>query len=188
MTLIEQIKAAQLTARKNRDAAAAASLTTLIGEAEMIGKNANRVVHDLEVVGILKKFIDNIDFTTSAVPEPASVALLLAGLAVVGAAGRARSKAKVVGVTGSVGKTSTKEMLRAILGGQGRVHAAEASYNNHWGVPLTLARMPQYAQFAVIPVFVALIHAVYVAPLVSVVNGADVPFQKYFAIFLYSFY
>jgi hypothetical protein len=40
----------------------------------------------------------------------------------------------------------------------------------------------------VIPVFVALIHAVYVAPLVSVVNGADVPFQKYFAIFLYSFY
>ena len=69
MTLIEQIKAAQLTARKNRDAAAAASLTTLIGEAEMIGKNANRVVHDLEVVGILKKFIDNIDFTLSKVIE-----------------------------------------------------------------------------------------------------------------------
>ena len=69
MTLIEQIKAVQLTARKNRDAAAAASLTTLIGEAEMIGKNANRVVHDLEVVGILKKFIDNIDFTLSKVTE-----------------------------------------------------------------------------------------------------------------------
>jgi len=65
---------------------------------------------------------------------------------------RARSRAKVVGVTGSVGKTSTKEMLRAILGGQGRVHAAEASYNNHWGVPLTLARMPPDTDFAVIEI------------------------------------
>jgi UDP-N-acetylmuramoyl-tripeptide--D-alanyl-D-alanine ligase len=43
-------------------------------------------------------------------------------------------------------------MLRAILGGQGRVHAAEASYNNHWGVPLTLARMPADADFAVIEI------------------------------------
>lgn len=65
---------------------------------------------------------------------------------------RARTRAKVVGVTGSVGKTSTKEMLRAILGGQGRVHAAEASYNNHWGVPLTLARMPADAEYAVIEI------------------------------------
>ncbi len=77
---------------------------------------------------------------------------VLAALTALGAAGRARSAAKVVGVTGSVGKTSTKEMLRAILGGQGRVHAAEASYNNHWGVPLTLARMAQDAQFAVIEI------------------------------------
>ena len=77
---------------------------------------------------------------------------VLAALTALGAAGRARSKAKVAGVTGSVGKTSTKEMLRAILGGQGRVHAAEASHNNHWGVPLTLARMPQDAQFAVIEI------------------------------------
>lgn len=65
---------------------------------------------------------------------------------------RARTRARVVGVTGSVGKTSTKEMLRAILGGQGRVHAAEASYNNHWGVPLTLARMPVDCDFAVIEI------------------------------------
>jgi UDP-N-acetylmuramoyl-tripeptide--D-alanyl-D-alanine ligase len=65
---------------------------------------------------------------------------------------RARAKARVVGVTGSVGKTSCKEMLRSILGGQGRVHAAQASYNNHWGVPLTLARLPQDADFAVIEI------------------------------------
>jgi len=65
---------------------------------------------------------------------------------------RTRTRARVVGVTGSVGKTSTKDMLRAILAGQGRVHAAEASYNNHWGVPLTLARMPADADFAVIEI------------------------------------
>jgi UDP-N-acetylmuramoyl-tripeptide--D-alanyl-D-alanine ligase len=69
-----------------------------------------------------------------------------------GAAGRARTTAKVVGVTGSVGKTSTKEMLRAVLSRQGRTHASVASYNNHWGVPLTLARMPQDTQFAVIEI------------------------------------
>jgi UDP-N-acetylmuramoyl-tripeptide--D-alanyl-D-alanine ligase len=69
-----------------------------------------------------------------------------------GRAARARARARVVGVTGSVGKTSTKEMLRVVLGGQGRVHAAEASYNNHWGVPLTLARMPADSDFAVIEI------------------------------------
>ncbi|HSG36197.1 MAG TPA: UDP-N-acetylmuramoyl-tripeptide--D-alanyl-D-alanine ligase, partial [Paracoccaceae bacterium] len=69
-----------------------------------------------------------------------------------GRAARSRSTAKIVGVTGSVGKTSTKEMLRAVLSGQGRTHAAEASYNNHWGVPLTLARMPVNTEYAVIEI------------------------------------
>jgi len=77
---------------------------------------------------------------------------VLAGLETLGRAGRARTGARVVGVTGSVGKTSTKEMLRVILAGQGRVHASEASYNNHWGVPLTLARMPADTEFAVIEI------------------------------------
>jgi len=95
----------------------------------------------------------------SRVPEgvPADAPLLivddvLAALGRLGAAARARTGARVVGVTGSVGKTSTKEMLRVVLGGQGRVHAAEASYNNHWGVPLTLARMPADTGFAVIEI------------------------------------
>ncbi len=69
-----------------------------------------------------------------------------------GRAGRARTHARVVAVTGSVGKTSTKEMLRAALATQGAVHAAEASYNNHWGVPLTLARMPVDADYAVLEI------------------------------------
>jgi UDP-N-acetylmuramoyl-tripeptide--D-alanyl-D-alanine ligase len=77
---------------------------------------------------------------------------VLAGLVALARAARARTKARVVGVTGSVGKTSTKDMLRTVLGGQGAVHAAEASYNNHWGVPLTLARMPQATRFAVVEI------------------------------------
>ena len=74
------------------------------------------------------------------------------GLEALGRAGRARCDARVVAVTGSVGKTSTKEMLACMLADQGRTHAAVASYNNHWGVPLTLARMPRDTEFAVIEI------------------------------------
>lgn len=63
----------------------------------------------------------------------------LVGLQDLGRAARRRSAAKVIGVTGSVGKTGTKEMLAAAFGALGQSHASKASYNNHWGVPLTLA-------------------------------------------------
>src|SRR4051812_15432397 len=76
----------------------------------------------------------------------------LAGLTALGAAGRARFRGRVAAITGSVGKTGTKEMLRLLLGALGPTHAAVASYNNHWGVPLTLARMPRDAAFAVIEI------------------------------------
>ncbi|MBE0453940.1 UDP-N-acetylmuramoyl-tripeptide--D-alanyl-D-alanine ligase [Roseovarius autotrophicus] len=95
----------------------------------------------------------------SRIPEgaPKGAPLLLvadvqAALEALGRAGRARMRGRVISVTGSVGKTSTKEMLRAVLSHQGRTHAAEASYNNHWGVPLTLARMPAETEFAVIEI------------------------------------
>ncbi len=78
------------------------------------------------------------------------VAETLAGLTALGAAGRARCDARVVGVTGSVGKTTTKEMLRVALSAFGPTHASAASFNNHWGVPITLARLPRVAAFAVI--------------------------------------
>jgi UDP-N-acetylmuramoyl-tripeptide--D-alanyl-D-alanine ligase len=80
------------------------------------------------------------------------VADTLAGLTALGAAARARSNAGFVAVTGSVGKTTTKEMLRVALAAFGTTHAAAASYNNHWGVPLTLARLPADAAFAVIEI------------------------------------
>ena len=119
----------------------------------------------------LKAARDGHDFVAQALAKGAGAALVsrvpdgvaddapllivpdvLTGLEDLAVAARARTKAKVVAVTGSVGKTSTKEMLRTVLGGQGKTHAAEASYNNHWGVPLTLARMPVDADFAVIEI------------------------------------
>ena len=78
-------------------------------------------------------------------------------------AARARSNAKIVGVTGSVGKTTAKEMLRAMLTACGLTHASAASYNNHWGVPLTLARMPANARFGVFEM--GMNHAGEIAPL-----------------------
>ncbi len=72
-----------------------------------------------------------------------------AGLEGLGRTARARSKARIVAVTGSAGKTTTKEMLRLILARSGAVAASAASYNNHWGVPLSLARMPLESAFGV---------------------------------------
>lgn len=75
---------------------------------------------------------------------------VLKALEALAIAARARMSGKVIAVTGSVGKTSTKDMLKTALSGQGKTHAAERSFNNHWGVPLTLSRMPSDTEFAVI--------------------------------------
>jgi UDP-N-acetylmuramoyl-tripeptide--D-alanyl-D-alanine ligase len=74
---------------------------------------------------------------------------VLDGLRELARAARARSQARIVGVTGSVGKTGTKEALRLALARQGETHASAASYNNHWGVPLSLARCPETARYAI---------------------------------------
>jgi UDP-N-acetylmuramoyl-tripeptide--D-alanyl-D-alanine ligase len=119
----------------------------------------------------LKDIRDGHDFVAQALAAGASAALVsripdgvpadaplllvddvLPALERLGVFARARTRARVIAVTGSVGKTSTKEMLRTVLGRQGKVHAAEKSFNNHWGVPLTLARMPADADFAVIEI------------------------------------
>ncbi len=67
-----------------------------------------------------------------------------------GRAARARFRGKVIGITGSVGKTSTKEMLAQAFTTAGLTHATQGNLNNHYGVPLTLARLPQNADFAII--------------------------------------
>ncbi|ANP47199.1 UDP-N-acetylmuramoyl-tripeptide--D-alanyl-D-alanine ligase [Candidatus Viadribacter manganicus] len=115
----------------------------------------------------LKDVRDGHDFLAQAFVSGASAALIsdarkieglgaalavhdvLDGLRKLGEAARDRSSAKRVAVTGSVGKTSTKEALAICLAASGPTHRSVKSYNNHWGVPLTLSRMPRESQFAV---------------------------------------
>ena len=66
-----------------------------------------------------------------------------------GRAARDRSQARIASVTGSVGKTSTKDALRAMLSAQAPTSASIASYNNHVGVPISLARLPREARYGV---------------------------------------
>lgn len=92
----------------------------------------------------------------------------LRGLESMGRAARSRCAGQVVAVTGSVGKTSTKEMLRVALSASGQTHASAASFNNHWGVPLTLARMPRDTAFGVFEI--GMNHAGEITPLVGMVR------------------
>lgn len=83
---------------------------------------------------------------TAALLTVANTQRALEDLAV---AARARSDARIVAVTGSVGKTTTKEILRIAFAALGTTHASASSYNNHWGVPLSLAALPRDARYAV---------------------------------------
>jgi UDP-N-acetylmuramoyl-tripeptide--D-alanyl-D-alanine ligase len=71
------------------------------------------------------------------------------GLEDLARAARARSNANILAVTGSAGKTTTKEILRLACNALGRTHASAASHNNHWGVPLSLAALPRDAEFGI---------------------------------------
>jgi len=100
-------------------------------------------------------------------------------------AARARMHARVVAVTGSVGKTGTKEALRLALSADGETHASIASYNNHWGVPLSLARCPADAKYAVFEI--GMNHAGEITPLtklvrphVAIVTGIEPVHLEYF--------
>jgi UDP-N-acetylmuramoyl-tripeptide--D-alanyl-D-alanine ligase len=85
------------------------------------------------------------EFRRDALSQGAAATLLpkdaFAAFAALGAAVRGRSSARVVGITGSTGKTSTKDILAALCARAARTVAAEASYNNEIGVPLTLCRL-----------------------------------------------
>jgi UDP-N-acetylmuramoyl-tripeptide--D-alanyl-D-alanine ligase len=93
---------------------------------------------------------------------------VLAGLVELAHASRARLSAQIVAITGSVGKTSTKEALRRVLAAQGETHASVASFNNHWGVPLSLARCPALVRFAIFEI--GMNHAGEIEPLVRLVR------------------
>jgi UDP-N-acetylmuramoyl-tripeptide--D-alanyl-D-alanine ligase len=93
---------------------------------------------------------------------------VLAGLVDLAHASRARLSAEIIAVTGSVGKTSTKEALRRVLAAQGETHASAASFNNHWGVPLSLARCPATSRFAIFEI--GMNHPGEIEPLVRMVR------------------
>ncbi|MFC0340483.1 UDP-N-acetylmuramoyl-tripeptide--D-alanyl-D-alanine ligase [Paracoccus niistensis] len=128
-----------------------------------------RTIRPGDLFVALKDARDGHDFVAQALEKGAAAALVshipegvstdapllvvddvLPALEALGRAARARTRARVLAITGSVGKTSTKDMAAAALAPQGRVHAAEASLNNHWGVPLTLARMPAETDWAIL--------------------------------------
>lgn len=118
---------------------------------------------DALFVAIKGDRFDGHDFVDKAFENGATAALVhkgagskrvqvqdaLSGLRDIGKAARARSRAVIVGVTGSVGKTTTKEAIRTVFEAAGETHYSIKSFNNHWGVPLMLARLPASAQFGV---------------------------------------
>lgn len=133
--------------------------------------------------------MDGHDFATAAVKAGAAVLVVaeaklpslgrltapmivvpdvLAALEQLGVAARARSKARIIAVTGSAGKTTTKEALRHVLSAVGKVHVSAQSFNNHWGVPLTLARMPEDSDYAVFEI--GMNHPGEIRPLVKMVR------------------
>ena len=110
--------------------------------------------------------LDGHDYVEAAFKAGASAAIVKKGFTVksgtlvhvddtmtalekLGLASRARSKAKIVAVTGSAGKTGTKEMLYIVFSALGVTHASKKSFNNHWGVPLSLANMPKDAAYGI---------------------------------------
>lgn len=147
-----------------------------------------RTLRDGDLFVALKDVRDGHDFVAQALAAGAGAALVsrrpegvaedapllmaddpLFALENIGSAARARvTGAKIVAVTGSAGKTSVKDALRAVLADQGATHAAEKSYNNHWGVPLTLARMPARTRFGVFEI--GMNHGGEIAPLTRFVR------------------
>jgi UDP-N-acetylmuramoyl-tripeptide--D-alanyl-D-alanine ligase len=138
-------------------------------------------------VAIKGDAMDGHDFVPAAIAKGAAIAIVsrihenwsedlplllvddpLLALERLGRAARARSHARIIAVTGSVGKTSTKEMLRIALAASGETHASAASFNNHWGVPLTLSRFPTTAGFGVFEI--GMNHAGEITPLVGMVR------------------
>jgi UDP-N-acetylmuramoyl-tripeptide--D-alanyl-D-alanine ligase len=122
------------------------------GELFIALRGPNHDGHDFAAAALKRGAALLVDHRPEGVPESAPMVLVadtMAALTALGVAGRARSRAKTAAITGSVGKTGTKEALRLALSVQGPTHASAASHNNHWGVPLSLARQPEDAAFAV---------------------------------------
>ena len=167
-----------------------AGIATVNCEAAITGVSIDtRTIEPGNLFVALKDIRDGHEFVPTAFKNGAAAALVstsyqrkpgdgpllhvpdvLKALEALGLAARARlsPQARVIAVTGSVGKTTTKEMLRACLTPIGKTHAADKSFNNHWGVPLTLARMPADTQYGVFEI--GMNHAGEITPLTQMVR------------------
>lgn len=140
----------------------------LVGEADWTASGISIDTRSLEpgdlFVALAGENADGHDYVEAAFKKGAAAALVArpmpggpclvvadvrAALIALGQAARNRTNARIVAVTGSVGKTSTKEALRLALGRGQATHASAASFNNDLGVPVSLARMPADSEFAV---------------------------------------
>ena len=142
------------------------------GEAFFAIKGDNRDGHDFVEAALKSGAGFAVVARTQTARFPGAPLLLvddvLDGLRALARAARTRTQAKVIAVTGSVGKTGTKEALRLALSPDGETHVSAASYNNHWGVPLSLARCPQSAKYAVFEI--GMNHAGEITPLTRLVR------------------
>jgi UDP-N-acetylmuramoyl-tripeptide--D-alanyl-D-alanine ligase len=157
------------------------------GPISSISIDSREIAPEALFVAIKGENFDGHDFVGAALANGASAALVseafharnggrnlivvpdaLEGLIALGKAARARSRAQIIAVTGSAGKTTTKEAIRTALSAAGETHASIKSFNNHWGVPLMLARMPRNAQFGVFEI--GMNHPGEITPLVKLVR------------------
>ena len=157
------------------------------GPLSAVSIDSREIVPEALFVAIKGERLDGHDFVEAALAAGASAALVseewynaqpgerlivvpdpLDGLRALGRAARARSKALIIAVTGSAGKTTTKEAIRTVLAGAGQTHYSIKSFNNHWGVPLMLARLPREAQFGIFEI--GMNHAGEITPLAGLVR------------------
>ncbi|MEQ1771574.1 MAG: UDP-N-acetylmuramoyl-tripeptide--D-alanyl-D-alanine ligase [Devosia sp.] len=157
------------------------------GAINSISIDSRDVGHEALFVAIKGDRLDGHDFVKTALDAGAQAAIVseawyaahrgdrlivvpdtLAALNAMAVAARNRTRAKIVAVTGSAGKTTTKEAIRVALQSAGATHASIKSFNNHWGVPLMLARMPRESQFGVFEI--GMNHAGEITPLSKLVR------------------
>lgn len=155
--------------------------------AQGVSIDSRSVAPDDLFVAIEGPRLDGHDFVSTAMQSGAAAALIsrrtddmaddtpslevpdtLEALRALAIAARARTEAKIIAVTGSVGKTSTKEALRLALEDQGKTTASASSFNNHWGVPLSVARMPDDTAYGVFEV--GMNHAGEIEPLSHIIR------------------
>jgi len=128
------------------------------------GRDGNEFAHEAELAGAAALLVTK---TVGSALPTLKVDDSLDALWALGRCARARMQGQVIGVTGSAGKTTTRQWLEALLSSQASTHGSTGSYNNHWGVPLSLARMPADTAFGVFEI--GMNHAGEIRPLSELV-------------------